>query len=107
MSVDNYVFIVIGFEIEESEIEKYENFTDRKKGFNVERIYEIESDEIKSVVFGRTIKKYDEGMCLVDFDFALTTKDLEDEIDLTREMMEEIVDDIKDLKLHIVGGSSY
>mgnify|MGYP001199062593 FL=1 len=103
MSVSNYVYIVIGFEIESEEAGDYEENRDfSKKGFNVYRSYE---DTYFPPVFGRSIKGcYADAEYIEDFPFSLTPKDLQDEIDFTRKLMEDVVDDIKDLKLHVVAG---
>tara|TARA_Y100000310_G_scaffold260958_1_gene270106 strand:- start:305 stop:610 length:306 start_codon:yes stop_codon:yes gene_type:complete len=99
MGVANYVYVVIGFEIEKEEYEEYE---ERYIHEDFE-VYQVYNDMSILPVFGRHIKKsyYD---YIIDFVFPLTPKDLQDEIDFTRKLMEGVVDNIGDLKLYIIGG---
>ena len=103
MGIDNYVYMMVGFEIEPSEEEKYWRL--EKKGFDVHSTGYEENHQ--QCVFGRVLEGFYER-CNPDIFSSFSAEEIKDEIDFTRKLMEGVVDlTDKDLKLYFISGCSY
>lgn len=97
MGMDAYLIIVVGFEIDEPDVEKYEK-VDRKFG---EVIFNS-SDSGHPYVFGLPVKECDGRRGYFYLFQSFTSEDVKEHIDFYKKLIDGAVEAKNEIKLYII-----